>query len=136
MKKWIFNSKLDNFDVLGAFAGPGFIDWGTNREVDEGDIVYLYMGAPVKKLLMRTRVIINDVKEPADDTEYQEENYNKIGTKKKLVRLVAEECFLGEKMKYLTFEKLMDNGLNGVIRSQLSLDNNPQLKEYIELVEA
>ena len=39
-------------------------------------------------------------------------------------------------MKYLTFENLMENGLNGVIRGQLCLENNLELKDYIEMVEA
>lgn len=138
MRKWVFGCNPNNFDALDAFAGLGFVDWGTNCNVEKEDEVYLYMGAPIKKLLIKTKVTNDDVdlEEGIDDSRYHEEGFENIKEKKKYVRLEVEKCFLGNQMKYLTFENLMENGLNGVIRGQLCLDNNIKLKDYIELVEA
>lgn len=132
MKKWIFNSKLDQFDVFGQFAENNFINWGTDlKEVEKGDLVYIYIGAPVKKILIKARI-----QEIVINKDYESRKVvNGIGSKKRWVKLVSEKCFIGKKMKYLTYEKLKENGLNGSIQGQQSLTNNVSLNDYIEMIE-
>ena len=138
MKKWIFGCNPNNFDALGAFAEYDFVNWGTNCNIEENDEVYIYISAPIKKLLLKTKVEIVDVPEEEliDDSKYHEEDFDNIKEKKKYIKLKLDKCFLTEKRNYLTFEKLMDNGLNGVIRGQLCLSNNKKLMDYIEMIEA
>jgi len=139
MKKWIFGCNPNNFDALDAFAEFCFVNWGTNCNVEKEDEVYIYIGAPIMKLLIKTKVTNDDVDledEEVNYSRYHEEGFENIKEKKKYVRLEVEKCFLGNQMKYLTFENLMKNGLNGAIRGPICLENNIELKNYIEMVEA
>ena len=55
-RKWIITASVDEYDILGAVEKYGDI-WSaasaktSNIEVD--DIVYLYVGAPYKKIMYK-----------------------------------------------------------------------------------
>ena len=132
-QNWLFPCNPNNYDVLNAFANNIFVDWGTNLKVKLDDFVYIYVGAPIKKILIRAVVVEENVTDfIVDDSNYHEDNYEDIKVKKKYVKLKINKCYLGEDMYDLSYDKLLQNGLNGVVRGQMSLDNNPQLKDYIK----
>jgi len=56
MKKWLFPCNLGKYDILGSFLKNGFVDYGTNLNVTEGDEVFIYTGAPYSAIFLKCRV--------------------------------------------------------------------------------
>lgn len=134
VSRWIFPCNPKIYDALGAFAKHGVIDWRTNKNVNEGDIVYIYIGEPIAKILLKTRVVNLNI---PDEHLIGGDFYRKVDAmreKANYVRLELIQSFL-EKKDYLSFEALKKHGLKGSIQGPLKLDNNPELLEYIKLVE-
>ena len=68
-KEWIIPSNPKYYDVIKAFKEADEIDWKQGRGIMTGDIVFLYVGAPVSAILYKCKVTETDI--PYD---YQEKN--------------------------------------------------------------
>ena len=57
MQNWIIPCNLKYYDVFGAFRDLKKLDWKqSNPKIEIGDIVYIYVGAPVKAIMFKCRV--------------------------------------------------------------------------------
>ena len=68
-KEWIIPANPKFYDVEGAFAGNDIITWKQGAGIIKGDIVYMYVAAPVSAILYKCRVLETDI--PYD---YQDKN--------------------------------------------------------------
>ena len=61
-KEWIIPSNPKYYDVIGAFKASDVIDWKQgNDNIREGDIVFMYVGAPYSAILYRCEVVETDI---------------------------------------------------------------------------
>lgn len=112
MKKWLFPCNLGKYDILGSFLKNGFVDYGTNLNVKEGDEVFIYTGAPYSAIFLKCRVrAILKFQETIDDSEF---NVSEDGFKEKskYVRLVPIKNYLN-KIDLVNHIKLQEKGLKG-----------------------
>lgn len=56
IKEWIIPSNPKYYDVIRAFEEADEIDWKQGAGIRAGDIIYLYVGAPVSAILYKCRV--------------------------------------------------------------------------------
>ena len=68
-KEWIIPANPKFYDVEAAFAKNDIITWKQGAGIIKGDIVYMYVAAPVSAILYKCRVLETDI--PYD---YQDKN--------------------------------------------------------------
>ena len=68
-KDWVIPANPKYYDVIHAFDDTDEIDWKQGNGINVGDIVYLYVGAPVSAIMYGCRVLKTDI--PYD---YQDKN--------------------------------------------------------------
>ena len=68
-KEWIIPANPKFYDVEGAFAKNDIITWKQGAGIIKGDIIYMYVAAPVSAILYKCRVLETDI--PYD---YQDKN--------------------------------------------------------------
>lgn len=89
-----------------------------------GDIVYFYATSPLNKIVVKAEVI--DVDREAIKVKRAKD----INTKLKLISILSND-----KADKLTFGLLLKNGVNGIIKGPILLENNPKLRDYIDMIE-
>ncbi len=74
MTSWIFPSNPKMYDTLGAFRNLPFVYWTQRlKSIEVGDIVYIYLGAPISRIVYKSVVEEKDVPFSMDvlnDKEY------------------------------------------------------------------
>lgn len=112
MKKWLFPCNLSKYDILGSFLKNGFVDYGTNLNVNEGDEVFIYTGAPYSAIFLKCRIrAILQYEETIDDNEFANEGES-LAEKSKYVRLVPIRNYLN-KIDVVNNVILKEKGLKG-----------------------
>jgi len=110
---WIIPCNTSFFDVERAFDRLKCIDWKQSRNINTGDIIYIYVGCPIKAILFKCRAVkVNMKKMEVDSSEYilngkvdkQYGNYMQLELIKKYDRTM------------LTLEILNANGLQGSVQ--------------------
>lgn len=132
MKKWLFPCNLFKYDILGSFLKNGFVDYGTNLNVLEGDTVYIYIGAPYSAILLKCRVrAVLSYDQSIDDSEFNVGEEINIKRRSKCVRLVPENNYLS-KIDLINSKKLKANGVKG-FSFQIELSEDAIM--YIDSIE-
>ena len=112
MKKWLFPCNLGKYDILGSFLKNGFVDYGTNLNITEGDEVFIYIGAPYSAIFLKCRVrAILRLQETINDSEFNVSN-DGFKEKSKYVRLVPINNYLN-KINLVNYIKLQEKGIKG-----------------------
>ena len=79
MASWIIPSNPKMFDTLGAFRTLPFVYWAHRlKSIEIGDIVYIYLSAPVSCIVFKCQVIETDVtfsEEILNDKEFWRNGY-------------------------------------------------------------
>ena len=60
-KEWIIPSNPKYFDIVGAFREREEINWKQGKGIKKGDIVYMYVAAPVSAVLYKCIVTETDI---------------------------------------------------------------------------
>ncbi|SCW62340.1 Predicted DNA-binding protein, MmcQ/YjbR family [Ruminococcaceae bacterium YRB3002] len=60
-KEWIIPANPKYYDVEGALAASDEITWKQGSGIIKGDIVYMYVGAPVSAILYKCEVLETDI---------------------------------------------------------------------------
>ena len=60
-KEWVIPSNLKYYDSVHAFDDTNEIDWKQGKGIRKGDIVFMYVGAPVSAILYKCRVTQTDI---------------------------------------------------------------------------
>ncbi|MBN1049303.1 hypothetical protein [Clostridium botulinum] len=130
MKKWLFPCNLGKYDILGSFLKNGFVDYGTNLNLSEGDEVFIYTGAPYSAIFLKCRVrAILKIEETIDDSEFSNED-DSINEKAKYVRLVPIQNYLN-KIDKINHIKLKENGIKGF---NLQIEITDKLGRYLDSI--
>lgn len=112
MKKWLFPCNLDKYDILGSFLKNGFVDYGTNLNINEGDEVFIYTGAPYSAIFLKCRIrSVLKYDETIDDSEFTNE-VGSLAEKSKYVRLVPIKNYLN-KINLVSHVTLKEKGIKG-----------------------
>lgn len=126
MKSYMFPCNLEKYDILGSFLKNGFVDYGTNLNLEIGDVVYLYNGAPYSAIFLKCQVrSILDRKDTVDDTEFSK---IEIKEKSKYVRLMPVKNYLSKK-DLVSSDELSKHGVKGY-SFQIKLED--ETVKYIE----
>lgn len=126
MKSYMFPCNLEKYDILGSFLKNGFVDYGTNLNLEIGDVVYLYNGAPYSAIFLKCQVrSILERKDTVDDTEFSK---IEIKEKSKYVRLMPVKNYLSKK-DLVSSDELSKHGVKGY-SFQIKLED--ETVKYIE----
>lgn len=126
MKSYMFPCNLEKYDILGSFLKNGFVDYGTNLNLEIGDIVYLYNGAPYSAIFLKCQV--RSILNKADTIDDDEFSKREVKAKSKYVRLMPVKNYLSKKDS-VSSDELSKHGVKGY-SFQVLLDS--ETIEYIE----
>ena len=122
MTEWIITCNINAYNVEGAFDKLDTIDWKQSTYVEKGDIVYIYVGAPMSAIRYKCEAMEVELPEATiDDSEFvlDGSSYENYGRYMRLHLLDKyDNPLLGR-------SKLIENGLKTVqgpskVNSQLS----------------
>jgi len=125
MTEWIITCNINMYNVEGAFEKYDVIDWKQSMGVNKGDIIYVYVAAPVSAIKYKCEVLKTELPESTiDDSEFilDGSNYVNYGRYMKLHLLDRYDNPL------LKYNQLIKNGLETV---QGPSKVNSQLSEYL-----
>lgn len=110
---WIIAANIKKYDVLSAFNDNTYVDWRQNASIQVGDIVYIYVSRPYKRVMFKTVVIAvnltlnettQDKKYWVDQLTYDNSKVSKY-MRLKLVQKIDNEL--------LTLDKIIEYGMKG-----------------------
>ena len=106
------------FDIIGAYDTLRTIDWRQwVKNIEPGDIVYIYVGKPFQAIMYKTRVVMTDI--PWENVDTSDEPFDLEDSDSDN----PDHCMRLELIKKypptaLTFEKLRCHGLKGSLQGQ------------------
>ena len=65
--EWLIPANPKYYDIQGAFEQAKEIDWKQGKGIKKGDIVYMYVAAPVSAILYKCKVTKTDIPFEYDD---------------------------------------------------------------------
>ncbi|MBQ7104015.1 MAG: hypothetical protein IJN89_08160 [Anaerotignum sp.] len=115
MEKWIFSCNCRYYDAIGAFENYSVIDWKqSNRNVQPGDEVYIYVGQPYQAIMFRCKVNkTNIVNRRLRGTEFVKDKIELDGRYGRYMELELIEKY--DDKRY-PIETLRSRGLKGNIQ--------------------
>lgn len=131
MKTWIFPNNLNFYDIEEDFKNIGKVNWGQNRKVEPGDIVYIYRSTPSHKILWKCKVgRVNYYQRKNDEYTCSVTWTQKYchGPFFEMIPLIAFEP-----MEKLSFQNLKKNGLKSRLMGPQTI--SAELVEYLKSVE-
>ena len=138
--KWIITVAVSGDEGYNIFKAADELTniWWTkskgNKNIDVGDIVYMYVGRPYSKIMYKFKCTNLDYEGSAEYLDQDIQYWNKP----ELHLNERGESFCITKMQYLDDENLSLKTLNekgiikGNIRSTFKSDNNPELFRYVD----
>lgn len=129
--EWIRSAKLKKYDVIAAFSELNEIDWRKSGfAIEQGDIVYIYVGAPYSRIMYKTICTNNDVKSEdfIDDKKYWVNNDEEESVHEYVRLRLVSSC----NMEALSLDTLTKKGyIKGRIQGAYKSINYPELFTYI-----
>lgn len=115
--EWIVPANPKYYDVINAFNDTDTIIWKQSNNITAGDIVYLYVAAPISAILYKCEVLEVDIPYKYSDKNVSMKKVMKI----KLLKRYEQDKF--------TFEKLNEYGIKAIrgprgLTDELSKDLN------------
>ena len=111
MTEWVITCNLKSYDVVSAFKKLDELEWKQSTNVEVGDMIYIYVGAPTSAIQYRCKAIaVNLPKGKIDDSEFiiDDSNYGNYGN---YMRLCLLDTYNDDRLKYAALKK---NGLKTV----------------------
>ena len=68
-KEWIIPSNPKDYDIIHAFDNTDVIDWKQGAGIKKGDMIFMYVGAPVSAILYKCKVTETNI-----PYQYQDKN--------------------------------------------------------------
>ena len=124
--KWIFSYSIKSFALDAAIHELKSIDWSIdNKIIEKGDEIYLYSGAPEKRIRYKCIVANSDKEESTvDDSAY---GGNPAGTPGRWAEIVLEKEFVEPG---ITYGNLLEHGLKSGTLTKRKI-THPDLLQYI-----
>ena len=132
MKVWIFPSNPANYDVRSEFLKVNKINWYKNRNVETGDIIYIYISGKIKSIQWKCMVgEVGYYLRPDDEDTYSYEQTDEFTDGP-----FFEMCLLMDLngTNQLTFQCLKQNGLKSKLMGAQSVSQ--ELDEYLSSIES
>lgn len=132
MNRWIVPGNIKSFDVIAAFNKLNMIDWRQQlKAVEPGDIVYVYVGAPISAIKFSCEVLLTNLRGGIDtiidDNEFVRDiNFKNMGSSR-YMRLKKIHEFDND---ILTFSVMKDHGWKGSVQSARAVPI--ELADYID----
>lgn len=111
MTEWVITCNTKAYNVVGAFNKLNMVDWKQSTNVEVGDIIYIYVGAPIRAISYKCEAVLVELAEDLiDDSEFvlDDSNYGNYG---RYMRLRLLQAYDDQKLGY---DSLMANGLKTV----------------------
>jgi len=132
MSEWVIICNPKYYDVVGAFKKLHKLNWKQSVNIEEGDIIYIYIGRPyssIKYKCLATAVDLPEVRIDDSEFEYDTTNYGNYGRYMELKMLDSFE------LNELEYENLRENGLKSVqgpsrVTDELSKYLNKVISQY------
>ena len=116
MTSWLIPCSPDIFDAEGAFQEYGHVVWHQDCYISPGDIVYIYVSAPVKAIRCKCLVEATDIPvDTGDDDGYVLDESFCSRVRRRYMDLRLVETYDNPMLAY---SMLLSHGLGGPIRSQ------------------
>ena len=110
--QWVIPCNPAYYDVCGVFNKLDKVEWKQSTNVNEGDIVYIYVTSPIKEIRYKcvARKVDLDYADTEKDREFilKGDNYENSG------RYMELELITKYKENKFTLENLKQNGLKSV----------------------
>ena len=105
---WVitFNTKM--FDIQKAFESMSVIDWKQSTNIHVGDVIFIYVGIPIKAICYKCEVLKTDMSQQEIDDSVFVKNYKNYKKHKKYMRLKLQEKYDDT---YFPYEELITHGL-------------------------
>lgn len=130
MASWIIPCSPNIYDAESAFGEYGSIVWHQDGNIQPGDVVYIYVTAPIKEIRCKCIAVETDIPiDIGDDDGYVVDDAFCARTHRRYMNLQLKETY---STPMLGYQFLLYNGLNGTIRSQRRVP--PTLQAYINQV--
>ena len=101
-KEWLVPANPKYYDVMNAFNNQDIITWKQSNNINEGDIVYLYVAVPYSAIMFKCEVVETNI-----PYQYKDKNLSiKRVMKIKLLKRYKQDEF--------TFKKLKEYGIRAV----------------------
>jgi len=138
--EWIITanpSGKHGYKVLEAFEDLQYVDWHMSRpqkNIREGDIVYIYVGKPYSKIMLMTKCVKDNIsksEESLDDLKYYND-FDSFEHKDGSIFFRLKELARtdDERLNIATLNK--KGYVKGNIQGSFKSDNNTELFKYIE----
>lgn len=131
-RHWIYPANPKIFLLEEAFHADE-VFWPISSKVAVGDTVFIYAGAPYKRILFQTKVV--EVGLPAELAVEFGKKFVRVegkAPKKLYMQLVLEQEFEARNLSPFSFAVLKENGLKGSIMGPQCLENNEELFAYVK----
>ena len=130
MQHWIFRASLDRFRLHDFIRDYGFVEYLQKGDIQEDDIVYLYITAPYKRV--EYKMIVERVgisyDEQYDDTPY---SHTKIPTLTEVSQKAVRFKFIDHvQTDELCYQKLRKHGFRYTMQSDRKISG--EIVDYIE----
>lgn len=130
VESWVLPCNLKLFDLVSHLESSDSVIWKRLRSVKEGDVVYIYIGAPYSEI--RYKGVVESIrvdKELLTKHPYAEQ-FIRLSCEDELFKIAVEFEFPSGKY---TFKNLKSYGL-GQVQTMARADR--RLKRYLEQEEA
>lgn len=127
--EWFISGNPKKYDLINAFHDLGKVDWKQSTNVEEGDIVYIYVSADYQQIMFKCKVNKANIEEPdIDDSEYDlSGEYD--GSYGRYMELEPIDEFDTE----LFSRQVLQN--YGFSSPQSPVRVTPKIKDYLDLVQ-
>lgn len=124
MQSWIIPCNLKYYDVFGAFKNLKKLDWKqSNPTIEVGDIVYIYVGAPIKAIVFKCLV----TKVKLETIEIDDSEFSIVGEVYETYPMHMELELLEQYDKDLfNASNLAEHGLKGRVMCQRRMEESVQ----------
>lgn len=132
MKSWIFITNLNRFRMHDFLRDYGFVEFLQKNKVHEGDIVFLYITRPYKRIEYKMVVEKTDIPwyDAFDDRAYSLSDSSSLPLESELVvRLKLVDRVISSE---LSLDCLYEHGLRGMMQGNKIADE--ELTAYIESI--
>lgn len=127
-ENWIVPCSIKFFDVVGHFEKSDSIVWRKVSALKEGDIVYVYIGAPFSEVKYKCKIVNDNVSEEILKNNQYAVKKTDNSRKQKYIEMKLEYTY---EDGVLSLEKLREHGL-GQTQTQARTDR--RLQAFIDSI--
>ena len=135
MTSWIFPCNPKMYDALGAFRNLQFIYWTQRlKNIEVGDVVYIYLGAPVSRIVYKSEVIEKDVPfidEVLNDKKYWR-NGNSFDSYPPTQKFIKLRPLTENKNEQLNYKSLKSHGETSCLMGAKRIKD----EQYLSFIES